>query len=274
MKSSNKFIVTASVISAGMLAAVASATPASSFGQLTFGGTPITMSAGSIGNDGYRMNTSNGPGGKQLLIGIKAHAYASQSGAAPNMPASSSTVSAFTGSVGTNGYGGSWLNTDNATGAYMGIAGEAASRAPWWSGFPPNSATSWGFAWSITLDGQRPVVGELSMSMLITRPDGVATTTLFTTSNLPTWDVGTNFYTKNTTTPSAGDRPDQQSWNVGYLTGGGGQASQVGDWKIKISTFVGATAYGEQEITVTAVPAPGAIAVLGLAGFASRRRRA
>ena len=259
MKNSNKFIVTAGVISAGMLVAVASATPvlpSSSFGQLQYGGTPIaetSSTAGSVGNDGYRMNTSTGPGGKQLLIGIKAHEYRSG-----NNPAGTSALSSLNG-------GGSWLNVNGTTGAYMGIAGEAVNKPTWWADLPANSATSWGFTWSITLDGLRPAAGAISMSMLITRPDGVATTTIFNNS-FTTWDVGTDF--------GSGNMAYQNNWNVGYLTGGGGQASQVGDWKIKISTFVGATAYGEQEITVTAVPAPGALALLGVAGYASRRRRA
>ena len=258
MKNSNKFIVTAGVISAGMLVAVASATPvppSSSFGQLQYLGTPIaetSSSAGSVGNDGYRMNTSTGPGGKQLLIGIKAHEYRSG-----NNPAGTSALSSLNG-------GGSWLNVNGTTGAYMGIAGEAVNKPTWASLFPANSFTSWGFTWSITLDGQKPAVNDLRMSMLITRPDGVATTTIFNNS-FTTWDVGTDF--------GSGNMAYQNNWNVGYLTGGGGQASQVGDWKIKISTFVGATAYGEQEITVTAVPAPGALALLGVAGLVGGRRR-
>ena len=70
----------------------------------------------------------------------------------------------------------------------------------------------------------------------------------------------------------------QQNWNVGYLGvfGGGVDANTVGDWKIKIRTFSGETTYGQQEITVTAnaIPAPGAAALVGLAGaFMGRRRR-
>jgi MYXO-CTERM domain-containing protein len=228
----------------------APAAAASSFGQLSFGGNPIAMTSGTgVGNDGYYMNTSAGPGSSQLLIGIKAHEYRNG-----NMPAGSSTVSSYGNSV-----GGSWLNIDSGTGAYTGIAGEAVNKPSWWAGFPPNSATSWGFTWSITLDGARPAAGAISMNMLITRPNGQVSTIL------SGWDVGTDF--------SAGNMAWQQNWNVGYLAGCGGQANDIGDWKIKITAFSGDTVYGEQEIVVTATPAPGALALLGLAGIAGGRRR-
>jgi MYXO-CTERM domain-containing protein len=222
----------------------------SSFGQLTYGGSAIPMTSGTgVGNDGYRMNTSAGPGSTQLLIGIKAHEYGNG-----NMPAGSTTVSSFGNSI-----GGSWLNINGTTGAYTGIAGEAVNKASWWAGYPANSATSWGFTWSITLDGARPAAGAISMNMLITRPNGQVSTIL------SGWDVGTNFGT--------GNMAWQNNWNVGYLAGCGGQASDLGDWKIKITALSGATVYGEQEITVTATPAPGALALLGVAGLVGGRRR-
>jgi hypothetical protein len=228
----------------------------SSFGQLTYGGSAIPMTSGTgVGNDGYRMNTSTGPGTAQLLIGIKAHEYLNG-----NNPAGTSTVSSLYG-------GGSWLNVNGTTGAYTGNAGEAVNKASWWSAFPANSATNWGFTWSITLDGARPAVNAISMNMLITRPNGQVSTIL------SGWDVGTNFYNPGTTTPSASNMAWQQNWNPGYLAGCGGQASDLGDWKIKITAFSGATVYGEQEITVTAIPAPGALALLGVAGLAGGRRR-
>jgi hypothetical protein len=232
--------------------------PASTFGQLSYNNTPIAMTSGTgVGNDGYYMNTTAGPGAQQLLIGIKAHEYLNG-----NNPAGTSTVSSYGNSV-----GGSWLNVNGTTGAYTGNAGEAVNKASWWSAFPANSATNWGFTWSITLDGARPAVNAISMNMLITRPNGQVSTIL------SGWDVGTNFYNPGTTTPSASNTAWQQNWNPGYLAGCGGQASDLGDWKIKITAFSGATVYGEQEITVTAIPAPGALALLGVAGLAGGRRR-
>ena len=222
----------------------------SSFGQLTYGvspstQTPIAMTSGTgVGNDGYYMNTTTGPGAQQLLIGIKAHEYRNG-----NMPAGSSTVSSLYG-------GGSWLNIDSGTSAYTAIAGVAVNTPSW-----NPAAPSWGFTWSITLDGARPAVGAISMRMLITRPDSQVVTVV------ASQDVGTDF--------SAGNMAWQQNWNLGYLGvyGNGVDANTLGDWKIKISTFSGSTVYGEQEITVTATPAPGALALLGVAGLVGGRRR-
>ena len=221
----------------------------SPFGQLQYNGTPIAMTSGTgVGNDGYYMNTTYtpSPGNQELLIGIKAHEYRNG-----NMPAGSTTVSSYGNSV-----GGSWLNIDGTTGAYTAIAGVAANKPSW-----NPAAPSWGFTWSITLDGARPAVGAISMRMLITRPDSQVVTVV------ASQDVGTDF--------SAGNMAWQQNWNLGYLGvyGNGVDANTVGDWKIKISTFSGSTNYGEQEITVTATPAPGALALLGVAGLVGGRRR-
>ena len=221
----------------------------SPFGQLRYNSTPIAMTSGTgVGNDGYYMNTTYtpAPGNQELLIGIKAHEYRNG-----NMPAGSTTVSSYGNSV-----GGSWLNIDGTTGAYTAIAGVAANKPSW-----NPAAPSWGFTWSITLDGARPAVGAISMRMLITRPDSQVVTVV------ASQDVGTDF--------SAGNMAWQQNWNLGYLGvyGNGVDANTVGDWKIKISTFSGSTNYGEQEITVTATPAPGALALLGVAGLVGGRRR-
>ena len=246
MRTSSMCCVVGAVLASSMFVA-APAAAASSFGQLSFGGNPIAMTSGTgVGNDGYYMNTSAGPGSSALLIGIKAHAYGNG-----NMPESAQTVSSLPG-------GGSWLNIDGSTGAYTAIAGVAANKPNW----NPN-APSWGFTWSITLDGARPATGAISMSLLITRPDSQVVTVV------ASQDVGTDF--------SPGNKAWQQNWNLGYLGvfGNGVDANTLGDWKIKITAFAGATVYGEQEIVVTATPAPGALALLGVAGLAgSRRRRA
>ena len=238
-------LVSTTILSCLCATAFIAAPASASVGQLQFGGTPIAMTSGTgVGNDGYYMNTNTGPGAQELLIGIKAHEYRNG-----NMPAGSSTVSSLYG-------GGSWLNRDSGTGAYTAIAGVAVNKPSW-----NPAAPSWGFTWSITLNGARPAVGAISMRMLITRPDSQVVTVV------ASQDVGTDF--------GPGDMAWQQNWNLGYLGvfGGGVDANTVGDWKIKIVTFSGLTVYGQQEITVTATPAPGALALLGVAGLVGGRRR-
>jgi MYXO-CTERM domain-containing protein len=101
------------------------------------------------------------------------------------------------------------------------------------------------------------------MNLQITRPDSQVVTVV------ASQDVGTDF--------SAGNMAWQQNWNLGYLGvyGGGVDANTVGDWKIKITIFSGESTDGQQEITVTAnaIPAPGAAALIGLAGLVAGRRR-
>jgi MYXO-CTERM domain-containing protein len=219
------------------------------FGRLTYGSTPINMTSGTgVGNDGYYMNRSTQSFG-ELLIGIKAHEYRNG-----NMPAGSSTVSQYGGSGLTTG--GSWLNINQSTGAYTAIAGVAANTPVW----NPN-APSWGFTWNVSVDGMKAAVGTASMRMIITRPDSVAVTLL------TAQDIGSDI--------APGTTAWQQNWNFGYLGvfGNGVDANTVGDWKIKIEVFSGSTVFGAQEITVTATPAPGAVALLGLAGAIGGRRR-
>ena len=57
------------------------------------------------------------------------------------------------------------------------------------------------------------------------------------------------------------------------MRGNGVNASTLGDWKIKIEVLSGSNILGSQEITVSAVPAPGAMALVGLVGLAGGRRR-
>lgn len=213
------------------------------FGQLSYNGTPIAMTSGTgVGNDGYYLNWSS-VSTSQLLVGIKAHEYYNG-----NNPAGSSTTSQLQG-------GGSWLNID-ANGAYSALAGVAVNKPAW----NPN-APRWGFTWSVTLDGARASAGLATMSMIITRPDNVAVT-LFTGV-----DVGGEI--------APGTLAWQNNWNLGYLGvfGNGVDANTVGDWKIRINVAAGGATVGSQEITVNVVPAPGALALVGLAGVARRRRR-
>lgn len=171
-------------------------------------------------------------------------------------PAGTSTESQYGGSGLTTG--GSWLNINQSTGAYTANAGAAQNKPTWANAYP--DMTRWGFTWNVSVDGAKAAAGTASMRMIITRPDNVAVTVL------SAQDIGSDI--------SPGTAAWQQNWNLGYLgvMGNGVTAATLGDWKIKIEVFSGATTLGAQEITVTAVPAPGALALLGLAGAVGRRR--
>ncbi len=225
------------------IAAAASASASTSFGQLSHNGTAIPLSVGSgIGNDGFTMNQSDTSFGS-LLIGIKAHEYYSN-----NNPAGASTQSAFAG-------GGSWLDLD-PSGAYTAYPGIAANHPSW----NPN-APRWAFTWSVTDDGARAALGVGMMTMVITRPDSVAVT-------LGTWDIGG-------ANPNNNEPWYQNSWNLGYLGvfGNGVDATTTGIWKVRIDVTSGGAMVGSQEISINVVPAPGAIALAGIAGLLKGRRR-
>lgn len=220
-----------------------------------FGLIPVAMTSGTgVGNDGYFNNTFD-TGYAFVNIGIKAHEYRNG-----NMPAGSSTVSSVSG-------GGSWLNVD-AQSRYTALPGVAVNKPSW-----NPAAPSWGFTWSISCDNGgstwgQPATGHYLASMVITRPDSVAVN-VFTDV-----DAGSVF---------GGDPTNkvwQNNWNLGYLGvfGNGVDANTVGEWKIRVSVKeiqpdTSVNFAGAQEITVNVVPAPGAFALVGLAGMAARRRR-
>jgi MYXO-CTERM domain-containing protein len=57
------------------------------------------------------------------------------------------------------------------------------------------------------------------------------------------------------------------------VVGTGSMANNI-LWSASVSIKDGVTGATDQRISTFAVPAPGALALLGIAGFASRRRRA
>jgi MYXO-CTERM domain-containing protein len=77
----------------------------------------------------------------------------------------------------------------------------------------------------------------------------------------------------------ANDPRWQNAWNSGFsFLSSAGTVYEYGNWNIKLQVF-GASGdgytslVGEQAINVLAVPAPGALALLGVAGLAGGRRR-
>jgi hypothetical protein len=269
MKNSNKFVVTAGVISAGMLAAVASATPIppASFGVLDYNGAaaggniPFTVgNAAAIGNDGYTFSNHNS-GASVVTIGLKAIAWQGANFDLTNDVTYSSVAA-----------GGSWLNRDGA-GTYLAATGAATETRDGsgnivaYTGTGNNLRSRWSFVWNASQDGLRPAAGQFNLRMIV---DGPAAGSL----SMDLGDLNGNFST-------ASDPAWQNAWNSGFsFLNSAGTVYDYGNWNIKLQVFdatSGAgytTLVGEQDINVLAVPAPGAIALLGIAGFSSRRRRA
>jgi hypothetical protein len=85
-------------------------------------------------------------------------------------------------------------------------------------------------------------------------------------------DLNGNFSTAN-------DPRWQNAWNSGFsFLSSAGTVYDYGNWNIKLQVFnVSGDGYtslvGEQAINVLAVPAPSALALLGVAGLAGGRRR-
>ena len=262
MKNNKKLIVTAGVISVGMLAAVASA----DFGVLNYNGTPggnipfTVGNAAAVGNDGYTFSNHTS-GASQVTIGLKAIAW---QGANFNLDSQANggdiTYSTVTA-------GGSWLNRDGA-GTYLAATG-AATQTRDGSGnivaYTGALRSRWSFVWNASQDGVRPAAGLFNLRMVI---DGPAAGVL----SMDLGDLNGNFSTAN-------DPRWQNAWNSGFnfLTSAG-TVYEYGNWNIKLQVFSASgdgytSLVGEQAINVLAVPAPGALALLGVAGLAGGRRR-
>ena len=267
MKNNKKLIVTAGVISVGMMAAVASA----DFGVLNYNGTPggnipfTVGNAAAIGNDGYTFSNHTS-GASQVTIGLKAIAW---QGANFNLDSQANggdiTYSTVTA-------GGSWLNRDGA-GTYLAATG-AATQTRDGSGnivaYTGALRSRWSFVWNASQDGVRPAAGLFNLRMVI---DGPAAGVL----SMDLGDLSTDFNPPHPTT-GALDPKWQNAWNSGFgFLSSAGTVYEYGNWNIKLQVFDAASGYtslvGEQAINVLAVPAPGALALLGVAGLAGGRRR-
>ena len=256
MKNNKKLIVTAGVISVGMMAAVASA----DFGVLDYNGSiaggniPFTVgNAAAIGNDGYTFSNHTS-GASVVTIGLKAIAWQGANFDLTN-DITYSTVAA----------GGSWLNRDGA-GTYLAATG-AATQTRDGSGnivaYTGATRSRWSFVWNASQDGLRPAAGQFNLRMIV---DGPAASAL----SMDLGDLNGNFST-------ASDPKWQNAWNSGFsFLSSAGTVYDYGNWNIKLQVFAAGgytTLVGEQDINVLAVPAPGALALLGVAGLAGGRRR-
>ena len=264
MKNNKKFIVTAGVISVGMMAAVASATPvppASSFGLLNYNGTPggnipfTVGNAAAVGNDGYTFSNHTS-GASVVTIGLKAIAWQGANFDLTNDITYSSVAA-----------GGSWLNRDGA-GTYLAATG-AATQTRDGSGnivaYTGGLRSRWSFVWNASQDGLRPAAGQFNLRMIV---DGPAASAL----SMDLGDLNGNFNGNS-------DPRWQNAWNSGFsFLSSAGTVYEYGNWNIKLQVFSASgdgytSLVGEQDINVLAVPAPGALALLGVAGLAGGRRR-
>ena len=258
MKNSKKLIVTAGVISVGMMAAAASA----DFGVLDYNGStaggniPFTVgNAAAIGNDGYTFSNHTS-GASVVTIGLKAIAWQGANFDLTN-DITYSTVAA----------GGSWLNRDSA-GTYLAATG-AATQTRDGSGnivaYTGGLRSRWSFVWNASQDGLRPAAGQFNLRMIV---DGPAASAL----SMDLGDLNGNFNGNS-------DPRWQNAWNSGFsFLSSAGTVYEYGNWNIKLQVFSASgdgytSLVGEQDINVLAVPAPGALALLGVAGLAGGRRR-
>ena len=258
MKNNTKLIVTAGVISVGMMAAVASA----DFGVLNYNGTPggnipfTVGNAAAVGNDGYTFSNHTS-GASQVTIGLKAIAWQGANFDLTN-DVTYSTVAA----------GGSWLNRDSA-GTYLAATGAATQTRDSFGNIVAYTGalrSRWSFVWNASQDGVRPAAGLFNLRMIV---DGPAAGAL----SMDLGDLNGDFN-------GATDPKWQNAWNSGFgFLSSAGTVYDYGNWNIKLQVFDAtsgagyASLVGEQAINVMAVPAPGVAALLGLAGLVATRRR-
>jgi hypothetical protein len=242
------------VASAAVVVSFASAASAGvtgpRYGTLNDGTNDVAFNVGnSIGsNDFWFSNTD--VGGKALTLGMKSIGYFGQN---PNP-----------------------VYTENGT--WEAQAGFNAGP----SGSP--SAPTWNFIWSVTMDGAQPTEADgLYWSMRITGPNGGTWGT--TVSGMAALSGGFN---GNSANPVY-----QNAWvgsfdflQLSSLQSGGPEGiwsglafnpTVNGSYTFDLAVFgspTSTTALSTLTMTVNVVPSPGAIALLGVAGLASRRRRA
>jgi len=155
------------------------------------------------------------------------------------------------------------------------------------------NAPTWNFIWSVTVDGAQPTENDnLYWSMRITGPNGNWGTTAFglaaLSGNFPGTPTGvSNPVYQNAVVCSRGFLQLSSAATPGVVTPGlwDGLAfdpNAAGRYTFDLSVFrrtqVGSDSVDSQLSTLTmnvdVVPAPGAVALVGLAGLIARRRRA
>jgi len=239
-----------SAIAACTLAASALADPVTNFGTLTDSfGNEISFDAGTgNSNTDFMYQNING----QYTFGLSTQTYYGSA----NGPVTNNGVDTFYVQAGADQSG-------NPNG------GAGAGR--------------WGFKWSITSDGDGGVPSNLVMALRIDGPSGGSWGTL-----------NEAFAAPLTAYPGSGTAyANQQTWGTyydfmqldsaslglpaGLWDGLAYDFDELGTYTIQIKLWdAGGGALAElstMSMNVEVVPAPGALALLGLSGFARRRRR-
>ena len=243
------------------LTAAAAAVPPQSFGTLSYpsaGGTPISWTwpiSGLSDNTNFVYTNSNiGSGGTDswLTIGLRAHAYYGAPNAIPSY------------------IGNSTFEVDAGSSLWAPAAGDPV---------PPAYANAprWGFSWNISVDGSRSAsaLSGLYWSMRIVGPGSTgnwgtlaAGGAIGPNDALNAWQLGYSYFAVNSANTPGVSTPslwDGLNFNPNTL---GNYQFEIAVRKSQYGPIVGSTA-----MTVSVVPAPGAIALLGLAGLSTRRRR-
>ena len=254
MKNNKKFVMTAGMFVAGALTSVAGA----DFGTLSYGSTPIDFvwsGSGIPDNTGF-VYTNSAVSGKTLAIGLRTSAYYDGANGIPT----DNGVDTFT--------------VDAGTTIWAPPAGSEAS-------YPSYSASAprWGFNWSVSMDGQRTAeaLAGLSWAMRITGPGGTWGYTAAPGADLSTagnaaaysqnsWQMDYSFLQLNSaSTPGVGV---PSLW-----TGLAFNPNQIGTYSVEIAVHQSGIIVGSTTMFVNVVPAPSALALLGVAGLAGGRRR-
>jgi hypothetical protein len=222
-----------------------------------YGSTPIAFNTGTgIGNNDFWYSNTD-VGGKALTLGMKSIGYFGQN---PNPEYMEN---------------GTW---EAQAGKNAGpLAGAGGPDAP-----------TWNFIWSVTVDGEQPTANDnLYWSMRITGPNGNWGTKAFgmaaLSGDFPRTPIGVSNPVYQNAWVCSYDflqlsseaTPDT---TPGLWDGLAFNPTVNGRYIFELSVFEGNSptrpALSTLTMNVDVVPAPGAIALLGLAGLASRRRRA
>jgi len=262
----NLLIGISSAVAAVAVAGSAMADVSQSFGTLSYpsgSGTtaiPFLDSAGNNSNGNF-LYTNQQVNGSWLTVGLSAATYYTSANGQPNY-------------VGNNRFE-----------AQAGFTAAVDNPPPLFSATAPR----WAFNWSVSMDGSRTnsALSGLWWNMRITGPNSSGGTGNWGTQvggmvNLgggpvgspPTnysqssWQLGYNFFALNSaSTPGVGQ--------PGLWDGLQFNPNTLGDYQFTIDIRQGqyGSVVGSSTMTVSVVPAPGALAMLGAAGLVGGRRR-